>query len=85
MKKLFILALCALSVVSCEREIENVEKNETFEKPIKTRHDQNSSKSASDTLSVPNISPDAGIQITIPTEPIEEVDPKDIKTPPRNP
>ncbi|MET3035856.1 hypothetical protein ABXT08_07140 [Chryseobacterium sp. NRRL B-14859] len=80
MKRLFFLALVALAVVSCEREVENVEKNETFEKSIKQIHEQNSSKSASDTIIVKNISSDAGLELS---EPSEDVDPKDIQTPPR--
>ncbi|WP_418124310.1 hypothetical protein ACNFU2_06660 [Chryseobacterium sp. PTM-20240506] len=80
MKKLFFLTAILLTVVSCEREVENVVKDETSKKQIQLKHEQNSSKSASDTIIVKNISSAAGIG---PTDPAEEVDPKDITTPPR--
>lgn len=84
MKKVF-LALIVLTLVSCEREVENVDKNETFEKSLKQQHETNSSKSASDSLQIRNISSDAGLEPTPDptTDPNEDVDPKDIKTPPR--
>ncbi len=79
MKKLF-LALTVLTLVSCEREVENVDKNEPIQKTFKIKHEKNSSKAASDTIQVQNISSAAGNEFEIPKE---EVDPKDIQTPPR--
>ncbi|WP_313091858.1 hypothetical protein [Chryseobacterium flavum] len=83
MKKLLFLAAFAVTVISCERGIDNVTNNETpkFEKKAIKKHEKNSSKTASDTITVQNISSAAGSEST--TEPIDDVDPNDIKTPPR--
>ncbi|QWA38840.1 hypothetical protein [Chryseobacterium sp. ZHDP1] len=82
MKKLILLAV-VLTAVSCERDDEKVGENipEKTSKIInKTiENEKTSSKTASDTIFVKNISPDAGFEIT---DPIDDVDPKDI-TPPR--
>lgn len=82
MKKLFLLAV-VLTVMSCERDDEKVDKNVTektstiFNKTIE--NEKNSSKTASDTIFVKNVSPAAGFEIT---DPNGDVDPKDI-TPPK--
>lgn len=82
MKKLILLALFG-AAVSCERLDEKVEganpeeRSQIFNK--NNEHEKNSSKTASDTILVQNVSPDAGLEIT---DPAYEVDPKDI-TPPR--
>lgn len=86
MKK-FVLATAMFAVlVSCEREVENV--TESSDKNKKTlvnknfykQNEKTSSKTASDSLFIQNISPGAGTGLE---EPIGDVDPGDIKTPPR--
>jgi hypothetical protein len=79
MKKLF-LALTVLLFVSCEREIENVDKNEPIQKTLISKDEKKTNKSASDTLNLQTISSGIGFE---PKEPNEDVDPKDIQTPPR--
>lgn len=86
MKKLILLAIVLVSAVSCERGVESgSEYSDKSEKSlvnkINKHHEKTSSKSASDSLStVQNISSGAGTGLQ---DPIGEVDPGDIKTPPR--
>ncbi|WP_278380945.1 hypothetical protein [Chryseobacterium arthrosphaerae] len=83
MKKLILLTIMMVSIVSCERDDEKVDKNlpenktELFNKI--TANEKISSTTASDTISVKNVSSDAGTNFE---DPISEVDPKDI-VPPR--
>jgi len=82
MKKLFLLAV-VLTAISCERDNEEVKEDipkknfKLFNKTIE--NEETSSKTASDTILVKNISSGAGFEIE---DPIEDVDPKDI-TPPK--